>query len=609
MLVVAAGRLSPQAPPPSKPMTSSKAEASRKFADLSDQFVKESLVLSPVSASAAGYHKYVDAQTGETVELDAKLDDLSPEAAAKRRDFFAQWRNRFRSETPLNTLGPEDAADWRLIDDQIGRELLEFDEIQSYRHDPTIAVELIGDAIFLPLTQDYAAKDVRLGHVLSRIRQIPRAINQAELSLVDADPIFIKTAIEENAGNVDLIEHTVADQISVDSPLNEEFDRDAAPAVAALQDFDRWLKDDLAARPTVRTWRLGTYFYDKKFKLEMETDVTPEKVLADAERDLASVRMEMYELAVPMHKEMYPNHTDHSNLVAHEQQNRVISEVLDKIADDHPRRDQLQTTIQSDLEDIARFIREKKIVTIGTLDNLKVIPTPPYMRSVFSVAGFHSAPPLEPKAEAEYWVTPIDPKTPEDKVESKLREYNNFALYWLSIHEALPGHYVQFEHLNKMKPERRRLLRSLYANGPYVEGWAEYIAQVMMDEGFLHNDPRFRMVMRKIRLRVVSNAILDIRMHTMAMTDEQALDLMTNEAFQTQAEADGKLLRVKLTSAQLPTYYVGIREWLEFRKAYQAAAGKSFNLLTFHDRALDEGPLPVPVVQKLLMPPARQAKP
>jgi len=231
-----------------------------------------------------------------------------------------------------------------------------------------------------------------------------------------------------------------------------------------------------------------------------------------------------------------------------------------------------------------------------------VIPTPPFMRGIYSVAGFHSAPALEPQAEAEYWVTPIDPKMADDKAESKLREYNNYALKWLTIHEALPGHYVQAEHANNIQPERRRLLRALFGNGAYVEGWAEYIAQVMMDEGFLNNDPRFRMVMRKIRLRLLSNTILDIKMQTMGMTDEQAMELMTKDAFQTQAEAQGKLVRAKLSSTQLPTYYVGLREWLAFRKRYETAAGKNFDLLKFHDLVLDQGPLPVPVVEMLVMP-------
>jgi uncharacterized protein (DUF885 family) len=580
--------------------------AAQKFAELSDRFMKDSLALSPSGASQAGYHKHVDPKTGKTIELDALLDDMSLEAMAEQRAFYQHWRERFHNEAPVSALDPQDAADWQLIDDQIGLNLLEFDKVQNYRHNPTVPVELIGNALFLPLTQDYAPHDVRVGHVLSRVEAIPRLLTQVKQYLSDSDPIFISTAIEENDGNIDLIENTIAAEIPTGSPLKTEYDKVAPPAIAALKGFSQWLQNDLAKRPSRLTWRLGKELYDQKFRLVMETDVTPEQVLADAEEGLRSVRAEMLDLALPMHAKMYPDHTGHSDLGVHERQNLIITEVLHKISDEHPKPEQLQQTIEADLEGIKQFIREKKIVSLGTRDNLKVIPTPLFERGIYSVAGFHSAPPLEPQAEAEYWVTPIDPKMPADKVESKLREYNNYALEWLSIHEALPGHYVQFEHLNNIQPERRRLLRSLYANGAYVEGWAEYIAQVMMDEGFLNNDPRFRMVMRKIRLRVLANAILDVKMQTMGMTDEQAMDLMTKDAFQTQAEAEGKLARAKLSSTQLPTYYVGIREWLAFRKKYQAEAGKNFDMLKFHDLVLDQGPLPVPVVEKLVMPTAHQ---
>jgi len=527
--------------------------ASEKFAQLSEQFMKDSLALSPTNASQAGYHKHLDSKTGKTIELDALLDDLSLKAMGEQRDFYQQWRNRFHRETPAAALNPEDAADWQLIDDQIGLNLLEFDKIQNYRHNPTVAVELVGNALFLPLTQDYAPLDVRLGHVLSRIQQIPRLLDQIKQYLSDVDPVFTKTAIEENEGNVDLIENTVAQQISPNSKLKAEFDQVAPPAVAALKQFSERLTANFSHQPASRSWRLGKELYDQKFRLVMETSVTPDQVLADAEQGLQSVRAEMLQLALPMHHEMYPDHSDHSDLSPHDRQNLIISEVLQKISDDHPKRDQLQSAIEADLESIKQFIRDKKIVSLGSRENLKVIPTPVFMRGIYSVAGFHSAPPLEPQAEAEYWVTPIDPKMPDDKAESKLREYNNYTLRWLTIHEALPGHYVQFEHLNNIQPERRRLLRSLYANGAYVEGWAEYIAQVMMDEGYMGNDPRFRMVMRKIRLRLLANTILDVKMQTMGMTDQQAMDLMTKEAFQTQAEAEGKLRRAKHSSTQLPT--------------------------------------------------------
>jgi uncharacterized protein (DUF885 family) len=279
----------------------------------------------------------------------------------------------------------------------------------------------------------------------------------------------------------------------------------------------------------------------------------------------------------------------------------MIGEVLRKISDDHPRRDDLMQTAKDDLVGIRQFIVDKKIVSLKSRDNLKVIATPPFMRGVYSVGGFHGAPPLDPNAEAEFWVTPIDPKTPEEKADSKLREYNNWVLKWLCIHEALPGHYVQAEHANDIQPVSRRLVRDLFGNGAYVEGWAEYIAQVMMEQGFANRDPRYRISYLKVWLRAIGNAILDVRMQTMGMTDEEAMSFMMNDAFQTRAEAEGKLQRAKLTSTQLPTYYVGTSDWWRLRRAYQAAKGKDFSLTEFHDRALDTGALPVPWLQQLLI--------
>jgi uncharacterized protein (DUF885 family) len=591
------------------PTTSADSEpsaGSKKFAALSEQFMKDGLALSPSSASQAGYHVHIDARTGKKVELDAELDDMSLKAMDEQRAFYARWRQRFRAETPLATLNAQDAADWQLVDDQIGLNLLEFDKIQNYRHNPTVGVELIGNALFLPLTQDYASQEIRLGHVLSRVRQIPRLLDQVKAYLSDADPIFVTTAIGENEGNIDLIQNDIAKEIPAGSALKAEYDQVAPPAIGALKNFNAWLKDSLGKRPSNRTWRLGKQLYDQKFRLVMETDITPEALLADAERDLKDVRAEMLRLALPMHAQMFPGHGDHSDLTGRDRENQIIGEVLQKISDDHCQPDQLQQTIQNDLTGIVAFIRDKNIVSLSSRDNLKVIPTPVFMRGIYSVAGFHSAPPLEPRAEAEYWVTPIDRAAPAAATESRLREYNNVTLQWLSLHEALPGHYVQAEHANNIQPESRRLLRALFGNGAYVEGWAEYGAQVMMDEGYLGTDPRFRMMMRKIRLRVLANTILDVKLQSMGMTDDEAMDLMTKDAFQTQAEASGKLLRAKLSSTQLPTYYVGIREWFALRKQYQDAAGKNFDLLKFHDRVLDQGALPVPVVGKLVMPTAGQ---
>ena len=576
-------------------------KSSTTFAKLSEEFVHETLALSPSSASQAGYHKHLDPKTGKTIPLDSLLDNMSPEGIAKQRNVYVTWRQRFHSETPVASLSPEDAADWHLIDDQIGQNLLELDRIQNYRHNPTVYVELIGSALFQPLTDDYATEEIRLGDVLSRIQATPHFLDQAKSELVDADPIFIKVAVEENEGNVDLIEKTVAAAVAKHPELKTRFDQVAPQAVKALKDYSQWLQNDLAKRKTDRTWRLGKELYAEKFRLVMETDITPEQVFRQAQDAFNQTRAEMLQLALPLHKQYYPDHDEHATLGQKERENKIISEVLQKIADDHPSRDELMQAAKEDLVGIRQFILDKKIVSLKSRDNLKVIATPEFERGIYSVGGFHSAPPLDPNAEAQYWITPISPATPDASADSRLREYNNWVLKWLCIHEALPGHYVQAEHANEIQPETRRLVRALYGNGAYVEGWAEYIAQVMMQQGFADHDPRYRISYLKVWLRAIGNSILDIRMQTMNMTDDEAMHFLMDDAFQTRAEAEGKLQRAKLSSTQLPTYFVGTMEWRRLRKEYEAAKGKDFTLAEFHDRALDEGALPVPWLKDLLL--------
>jgi uncharacterized protein (DUF885 family) len=582
-------------------MSANQSHSNPRFLALCDRFVKESLALSPVGASQAGYHKHLDPKTKKTVELDAELDDVGAKGFDEQLRFYREWRQRFQKETPIASLNPEDAADYRLIDDQISLGLLELEKIQNYKHNPTVFVELLGNGLFLPLTQDYAPKDVRVGHVISRIGQIPRFLDQAKSQLADADPVFISTAVDENDGNIGQVDD-VAKEIPAGSQLQAKYDAVAPAAKKALSDFNDWMKNDLAKRPTNgRTWRLGSQWYTQKFRYVMETSVEPAQLLKDAEAELARNRAEMLQLALPLYKQMFPGQDDYATLPEHERENKIIRAVLDKISEEHPQRGDLQQAIEADLENIKQFIRDKKIVALSPRDNLKVIPTPEFMRGIYSVAGFHNAPPLEPTAEAQYWVTPIDPKLPEAKAESKLREYNNYTLKWLTIHEALPGHYIQFEHADDVQPVTRRLVRNLFGNGPYVEGWAEYIADVMTQAGFMDSSPKFRLMRMKVWLRATANTILDIRLQTMNMTDQQALDLMLQDCFQTQAEADGKLLRAKLSSTQLPTYFLGNRQWWELRKKYQAEKGNDFNLEEFHNRALDQGPLPLEYLGKIIL--------
>jgi uncharacterized protein (DUF885 family) len=557
-----------------------------------NRFLLAGLRYAPVEATQAGYHG--DAQS----PLDAQLDDSSPASIAGQRALLEAGKQCF---TAAKATTPEEAADLALLRDNVESSLFQLDEMQSYRYRPQDYVEMIGSGLFFPLTSNTGTETARLTAVVARMEQIPRILDEAKENLKEADPVYIDTALDENGGDLGVITQ-VGSMIKADAPLRPRYDAAAKAAQAALNGYAAWLKNDLSKRPHTITWRTGPAAYAKIFAYALGpgTHETPDSVLASAERELARTRSEMYTLALTLHKQWFPEHGGHADLTGDALQNKIISEAIDHINLDHTAPDQLLNTVKTQAVGIRAFIVQKDLLTLSDRDNLRIVPTPEFMRGVFSVAGFHSAPALDPTGEAEYWVTPIDPKTPAQQTESRLREYNNWMLQYLTMHEALPGHYTQFEHANNLQPSSRRILRGLLGSGSYEEGWGEYAVREMEDAGYANHDPRFVLMVQKIRLRVITNAILDIRMQSRNMTDEEALDLMQQKAFQTRAEAEGKLRRAKLTAGQLITYFVGYHQWIDMRDRMQSKLGSGFSLKHFNDAALDEGPLPIPLLEPLL---------
>ncbi len=584
-------------------MTTPLAAADRKFTALAQSFLEEVLALSPTSATQVGFHRYQDPTTGREVQLDELLEDMSRKGLAKQRTVLKRYRQRFHKEVKRETLNAEDQADYDLIQDQIALSLLELETIQNYRHNPTVYVELAGTALFLPMVLEYAPKQERFRHIIARLGRIPELLRQGRENLVDTDPIYTKVALEENEGNVGLVEQAIASQVPAE--LKARYDAAAAPALKAFEKFSRFLKEDLAQRST-GTWRLGKEKYRAKLRLALQTDLSPDQLLAGAEAELRRLRAEMLRVALPLHKQIYSGHPDHADLKGKERENAVIREVLDKVAEEHAAADRLKPDILRQLAELRAFVRRKDLVTLSPRDNLQVIDTPQFMRGIYAVAGFQPAPPLQPELGAFYWVTPIPSDWPKERIESKLREYNNYMLRLITIHEAIPGHYIQFEHANQVQPKTRRLLRAVFGNTPYVEGWAVYITRVLVEEGYLAGpsgkvNPKLQLTLLKGELRAIANAILDVRMHTRNMSDQEAMDLMIEDTFQERTEAEQKLRRSKLSSAQLPTYFVGLREWLRLREEMRAAKGDAFSLKHFHDRALAEGALPMPTLRRLLL--------
>ena len=537
------------------------------FSKLTEDFVYGSLALSPVSATQAGYHEH------QGVRLDEKLDDFSPSGVDATRKFDAEFKDRLAA-IDQQTLSAEERADYQIIQNAVDLSWLDLQQIQNYRHNPTTYVELVGNALFSPFVLEYAPVDVRFGHIIRRLSQVPVLMDQAKMNLTDSPEVWTRVAREENDGNIALIDKTL--RAKVPANLKADFDKAALAALNSLRAFNAYLKDDLSKRTS--DWQLGKERYAKKFAYTLVAGKTPEQVLSEAEAALKDTREQMAKLAAP-----------HS-----------IREALDAIAGQHTTPEHFLDEARKDLDLATEFVHQKHLVTIPSRNNLQVIPTPEFMRGTYGVAGFNPAPAFEPQLGAFYWVTPIPGNWPKERIDSKLREYNRYGLMQITIHEAMPGHYVQFEIADNLEPKSRRALRNIFGNVPYVEGWALYTQQMMSEEGFMDNSAELRLTFYKQLLRSIANAILDIRLQTMGMTDQQALDLMIDDTFQEKEEATAKLQRAQLSSCQLPTYFVGLRGWLDIREEYKKRKGSAFMLSEFHDAALKESAVPLPALRQIL---------
>ncbi len=539
----------------------------QQFSRVVDDFVFGSLALSPVTASTVGYHKH----HGEMLE--DQLDDFSAAGIKASINLQRDIEARIEKLDP-NVLNAEQRADIDIMRDAIQATRLDIEEVQSYRHNPTIYVELVGNALYTPYVLHYAAADERFKHIIQRLIRIPQLVRQGEQNLVDSPEIWNKVAREENAGNIDLIDGVL--RTSCPKALMHDYTEAAGPALIALRAFNEFLEGTLSKKTS--DWRLGKVRYAKKFSYVLATGKTPDALLKEAEADLNKTRDEMVQLSAP----------------------RSVEEALAEVALHHATPHTYMASAKQSLAAATAFVKEKNLVTLPPNSNLQVIDTPVFMRGIYGVGGFNQAPALEPRLGAFYWVTPIADSWPQARIDSKLREYNDSGLAHLTVHEAMPGHYVQAEYANDVQPRSRRLLRGIFGNGPYVEGWAVYTQQLMAEQGYLSDSPGYRLTLAKQKLRVLANTILDVRLQTLEMSDQEALDLMTKGTYQETEEATAKLQRAKLASCQLPTYYAGFIGWLAVRDHFKAMHGDAINLKRFHEAALREGAVPLPVLDELL---------
>jgi uncharacterized protein (DUF885 family) len=403
-------------------------------------------------------------------------------------------------------------------------------------------------------------------------------LQAARDNLDNPPPIMTQTAIRQNPGVINLVMDGLQPYLDQAPEMKDEFTTVRSRAIAALDHYGRWLETDLLPRSN-GNFRLGEDLWRRKLKFSLSSDLTPEEILVSAERDLAETREQMYGIALPLFRDYFGGHEDDTTAG----KDAVIRRVLARLADDHPTNETIVPQAREGLEKITEFVRKNKLVDVPD-DPVEIIVMPEHQRG-FAIGYCDSPGPLEENGTTFYAISPTPRDWTAERAETFFREYNDYMLENLTIHEAMPGHYLQIAHANKFKASTP--LRAIFSSGTFVEGWATYAEQLMVEAGYA--GPELHLQQLKMRLRLIINSIIDQKIHTGGMTEGTAMEMMMVDGFQEEGEAAGKWIRAQLSSTQLSTYYVGNMEINGLRRAYEKKAGDKFDLKKFHNELLSFG--------------------
>ncbi|HMF56150.1 MAG TPA: DUF885 domain-containing protein [Pyrinomonadaceae bacterium] len=535
----------------------------QRFESLAKQYIEEFLETKPETATQLGDHRY-----------DNRLDDYS-RAGQERERALSQKYLKALDSFPMNRLSPVNSVDYRILRNRLEFNLFQIDELREYEWNPL--VYNVGNAIYTLIARDFAPLRTRLLNVRERLKAVPEVVAQAKLNLRNPPRVHTETAIAQNKGTINLVRDELNNFIAQVPDLKTELAPAQAEAVAALEDFGHWMETDLMARST-GDFRLGDALYRKKLRFTLESDLSKEEILKRAMADLESTQATMYEVALPLFKKYSPQDAAHLD-----DRKFVIKSVLSHLAEAHPTNDTIVPLASDDVKQATDFVRAQNMITLPT-EPVKVIVMPEFKRGV-AVAYCDPVGPLERSGETFYAISPTPKTWTPTRVESFFREYNNYMLEDVTVHEAMPGHYLQLAHSNRFKAPT--MVRAVFRSNTFAEGWAVYAEQLMAERGY--GGPEFHMQQLKMRLRTIINAIIDQKIHTAGMTEQEAIDFMMNEGFQEEGEAAGKWRRAELTSTQLSNYFVGVTEMNDIRRAYEAKMNGHANYHQLHDTMLSFG--------------------
>jgi uncharacterized protein (DUF885 family) len=534
----------------------------------------------PMEATGLGDHRF-----------DALLDDISPQARAKWLEFARQTLKELPRRVDYRRLTRDGQIDFEIFQHSLQTDIWLTENTHGFEEDPRTYGGYINDGVYLPLAQSTLPKEVNISNCLSRMAEIPRIITTAKATLTHPPKPILETAIRQNRGAISFYEKEIF-ELAGDTPQLDRLKSAAAGVVGQLQDYQKFLEDDLMSRATGQ-WRLGETKFKRKLELVLDAGMSADQVLADAKAEFASVRADMYVVA----RQLWPVYFPQAVLPPDdpEGQRQTITKVIDSVDQEHGQPENLLADARATVEKIKAFIRRRNYLRLPDPDLCQVIEMPEFRRGN-SLAYLDNAPPLDPKASSYYAVSPPPADWTPAQVKSFLEEYNSHMLQILTIHEGYPGHYVQLEYANRTPS----LIRRVYQSGPFVEGWAVYGEVTMLNEGYGAGDLRLRLMQQKFYLRAVANTILDHDMHCTQLSDEEAMKFLTQDAFQSEGEAKLKLIRAKQSSTQLSTYFVGRMAHYRLHQQIEREMGDKFDLARYHEAVLSHGSIPVKYLPELV---------
>jgi uncharacterized protein (DUF885 family) len=558
--------------------------ADQQFEQLATQYLDEFPALSPVSATSVGDHRF-----------DSQLDWVSKEARAQKRAFCHKYLEQLSKIKPAQ-LRRENQVDYNLLKHSLESRLWHLETLQEWAWNPIVYTRLSGGGIYSLMARDFAPLTKRLERVADRLEQFPRLFRQIRATL---DPkrvpqIHAETAIKQNRGVLSVLDNMVKPNLNeLRKSQRDRLQQAMSVARNSVEEHQKWLEAKLL--PNARgDFRLGPQLYDQKLAFTLKTPLTRTQIRQRAEQELVRVRDQMYRISQQVYKENYP-YTEFPTKPSAAYKQAIIRACLELAYLDIPKADEIVETAKRSLELATAFVREKDLLTLPP-DPIEIIVMPEFKRGV-SLAYCDSPGSLDVGLKTFYAVAPLPEDWTDEQVQSFLREYNVRSIHDLTMHEAMPGHFVQLA-LSNRYPGR---LRAVLFSGVFIEGWAIYSERMMIDEGFLDGDPLMRLINLKWYLRGIGNAIIDQAIHAEGMTREQAMKLMMEDTFQEEREAAAKWVRAQLTSTQLSTYFVGTVEHFDLRRDIQRIWGKKFDLKTYHDKILSYGSPPVQYVRALVL--------